>query len=296
MKVKTIFFSPTGGTGKIAATITESIRENLGPDVSNVIYCDITLPENRAENILVSKDDLAILAFPTYAGKLPNKLLPDLQRIIRGDGGPAVVVTTFGNRSFDNSLAEAFHLAQTAGFNVVAAASLVCEHPFSDKLGTGRPDFIDLAEISAFSGNIADRLAPSPEDAVLKALGLINPAESDTKSNFGLNTADIPGEYDAPYYTPKKADGTPASFLKAKVKTDSDLCDGCGLCSAYCPFGSISKQDPSFIEGPCVKCHACVKICPKKAKIFDDPDFLSHVEYLENNHSKRKPNRFFLPR
>ena len=96
-----------------------------------------------------------------------------------------------------------------------------------------------------------------------------------------------------PYYTPLRADGTPAKFLKAKPLTDRDKCVHCGLCAKVCPMGSI---DPETVEavGLCVKCQACVRRCPKGAKFFEDADFLSHVAMLEQNYTRRAENTVLL--
>lgn len=293
MKIITILFSPTGGTKKIATVLAQSISDYLGSQASEILEMDITLPSARATEISIEKDDFAILAFPTYAGKLPNKILPDIKNIIKGNRGSCVCVTTFGNRNFQNSLAELTHIALEANLCPIGAAAFVCEHPFSKKLGTDRPDLLDLAELSLFARNIADKLAYSPEEEVLVALGLMGSEKLKSIENNYLSDTDIPGAYDSPYYIPKKIDGTQANFLKAKVKTNPNLCDGCGLCTQRCPISSISEDDPTIISGPCIKCHACIKVCPKNAKFFDDEDFLSHVQYLEKNHQERKTNKFY---
>lgn len=70
-----------------------------------------------------------------------------------------------------------------------------------------------------------------------------------------------------PYYTPLGIDGKPAKFLKAKPKTKSN-CDHCDLCVKVCPMGSINSEDPSKIDGICIKCQACVKNVQNKQNIL----------------------------
>ncbi len=61
--------------------------------------------------------DLVVFGMPTYAGKLPNKMLPYVQQQIHGNGALAVGVVTFGNRSYDNSLAELCAGLEAGGFH-----------------------------------------------------------------------------------------------------------------------------------------------------------------------------------
>ena len=96
-----------------------------------------------------------------------------------------------------------------------------------------------------------------------------------------------------PYYRPKRMDGEPAVFLKAKPLTDGDKCIGCGTCASVCSMGSIDPSDVTSVPGICIKCQACVTHCPVGAKYFDDPDFLSHKEMLEANFREEKQNRFW---
>ena len=104
----------------------------------------------------------------------------------------------------------------------------------------------------------------------------------------------VPGDPHAEYYKPLGMDMQPAVFLKATPKTDEEKCDGCGVCPKLCPMGSIDKEEPSKITGICIKCHACVNGCPKGAKYFDDPAFISHREMLEHNYTAPKEARWFI--
>ena len=74
---------------------------------------------------------------PTYAGKLPNKMLPYVQQQIHGNGALAVGVVTFGNRSYDNSLAELCAALEADGFHTVAGG--LCLPPRLYGRAGGRP-------------------------------------------------------------------------------------------------------------------------------------------------------------
>ena len=73
-------------------------------------------------------------------------------------GALAVGVVTFGNRSFDNALAELCVTLETDGFHTVAAAAFVGRHAFTDRLAAGRPDGDDLRQADAFARCVAERV------------------------------------------------------------------------------------------------------------------------------------------
>ena len=121
MEVKTVYavyFSATGNTRKVVTTLANAIAQTLEIPLEVV---DFTLPAAREGSYAFSPDDLVIFGMPTYAGKLPNKLLPYVQSGFAGNGALAVPVVTFGNRSFDNALAELSATLEQDGFHTIAA-------------------------------------------------------------------------------------------------------------------------------------------------------------------------------
>ncbi|MBQ9330893.1 MAG: ferredoxin [Oscillibacter sp.] len=268
--VTAVYFSPTGSTERTVRTVAQSLADALGVPMAEL---DLTRPESRAKEYSFTETDFVVVGTPTYAGKVPNKLLPDLQRCLRGGGALAAAVVTFGNRSFDNSLAELAAVLGQDGFCPLAGGAFAARHAFTDKLAEGRPDWEDRKQMEAFGRSIADKV---------KTLTDI-PAP-----------IQVPGDPDAPYYTPLGTDGQPAKFLKAKPKTDLSRCCGCGVCTRRCPMGSIDPQDVASVPGICIKCQSCVRHCTRHAKYFDDPAFLSHVAMLESHYASPKENQVFL--
>ena len=266
-----IYFSPTENTKKLALAAARPIVKGYNLPLLEV---DFTKKDKRSQGYEFGPEDFVILAAPTYAGKLPNMILPDFKGNLRGDRTPAAAMVTFGNRSFDNSLAELVQVLKDDGFYPLGGAAFVCQHAFTELLATGRPTVEDLEQAKDFA---------------LKCFKLAN----DVGTGERRSELQVEGDAAAPYYVPKGTDGQPAKFLKAKPLTNMDKCTNCGLCVQLCPMASINPEDVTKVSGICIKCQACVKGCPEGAKYFDDKAFLSHVAMLEQTFTEEKENRFF---
>lgn len=269
--VKAVYYSATGTTEKVVTGIAQRIAEALGVPMESY---DFSLPRNRTEEKVYRADQLVVFGTPVYAGRVPNKMLPVVQNNFKAEGALAVPVVTFGNRNFDNGLIELRNELENNGFHTIAGAGVACEHVFSDKLATGRPDEKDWEQLSAFAVEVANKVTGLTEI----------PAPVEVRGDTPVG----------PYYTPLGTDGKPAVFLKAKPKTKEELCDRCGICAEVCPMGSIPAENPLEVTGICIKCQACIKKCPTHAKYFDDPAFLSHVAMLEQNYTRRAETEVFV--
>lgn len=281
-KIKTYYFSPTGGTLQVAKHLAERVGKVLHAEVE---YYSYTLPQERVKLPSFDPDDFILWATPVYAGRIPNKTLDYVRNALTHSSNNALTqsrnlslaLVTFGNRAYDNALAELVGLMQEGGMQPVGAAAVVTRHAFSDTLGAGRPNEEDLAALDHF----AELLAKKVENGEWR------------EENGKLA---VPGEsHPEKYYTPLKTNSAPAGFLKAKPSCDSDRCSRCGKCLEVCPMGSIVAVNgmPSF-NGICIKCQACRRICPTGAIAFTDPEYLSHVEMIEHAFAEPKRPEFFL--
>lgn len=267
--VHAVWFSGTGTTEKTVCRIAHALAVRLGAQYAEYSY---TLPDARKKELTIPAGDLAVVGCPTYAGRVPNLLMPYLRDMVHGAGALAVPVALFGNRNYDDALMELSQLLSGNGFTCVAGAAFVGEHSFSRTLGAGRPDAADETEMDAFSAAVADKLLRG--DTTAATMGGCDPIR--------------------PYYTPRDRHGNPINILKVKPKTDMSKCTRCGWCAAHCPMGSIDPADPAQVPGTCIKCCACVKGCPADAKYYDDPGYLYHKSELEEVYARRAGNEIFL--
>lgn len=272
-KIWAMYFSPTGNSKKVCKGLGETLAKCLNAPLE---YVDITQKAARKKPYIFNQNELLILTFPVYAGRLPNKIAPYITDMLQGDKTKLITCVTYGNRNFDDALSEMNYECGQNGFITIGGAAVPSQHAFSHKLAFRRPTDDDLEQIKDYAKMLADKIeAATCQDE--------------------LKIREIPGNMPpGPYYKPLQLDGEPANFLKAKPKTYDTLCDGCGECYRVCPMDAISIDDFRVVTGTCIKCQACIKNCHNCAKYFDDPQFLSHVEMLEENYSDVDRDILFL--
>ena len=273
-KVWAVYFSGTGTTEKVVTALAQALARDLKADYA--AYCFNT-PRARERELHFRASELAVVGVPTYAGRVPNLLLPYVRDALHGNGTAAVPVVLYGNRNYDDALMELRNVLFANGFCPVTAGAFVGEHSFSRILGAGRPDAEDMALVEQLERETVQKiraLAKLPAEPV--AVKGCDPIR--------------------PYYTPRDRHGEPIrDFLKAKPVTDSQKCIRCGMCVEWCPMGSIDPADVTSIPGKCIKCCACVKRCPAGAKYFDHAGYLYHQHELEDQYARcRAPSEIFF--
>lgn len=269
--VKAIYFSGTGTTAKAVSVLGTALAQAF--EVPFDPIC-INPPSMRTATLHFRETELVIIASPTYAGRIPNLLLPYYQNKLKGNQTMAIPLCLYGNRSVDDALIELRNTLQENQFHCIGAAAVVGQHVFAPALGRHRPsqgDFIQLRRLATSLYQKIDSLDALPDLPI-----------------------EVPGNDPVgPYYMPKDRYGYPINILKVRPKTRKDKCNNCGICIRTCPVSAISP-DPNQIPGPCMKCGSCLKLCPTKAKYYEDDGFLFHKEELEAQFQAPKQTEIFF--
>lgn len=252
MKIHQIVFSPTGGTEKVC----QYLCEGLGGET---VFTDLCLRADRLQVPSIEADDVAVIAMPVFAGRVPAVTVERL-RGIDSCGARCVVVAVYGNRAYDDALLEMCDVAAGMGFRVVAAVGAVAEHSIARVYGTGRPDAADRDELAGFGRCVREKL----EGAV------------------GPDTLCVPGN--RPY----------RPLQKGPAPQADGRCTGCGACSALCPVGAIPSDNPGGVsEELCISCMRCVSVCPNKARSIGPVEAMV-TERLKPLCTVRKRNELFV--
>ena len=269
-KVWAVYFTGTLTTKTVVERLAERLSDKFA--CSREVY-DFSLPEAREKAMEFEKGDLVVFGTPVIAGRVPNLLLKYLQTI-KGDGAVGVPVVLYGNRNYDDALIELRDILEAGGIRTVAAGAFIGEHSFSETLGAGRPDEKDLNKVDSFADMIHSKVRDGEAFEMIEVEGVPSPYRG--------------------YYMPRDRKGNHRDIRKVKPVTDLSKCNGCGICAEVCTMGSIDPQDYSKVPGICIKCCACVKRCPEKAKYYEDEGYLYHQHELEEQWVRRAEPEIFI--
>ena len=150
MRVSQIIFSPTGGTKKVADAITNT----WGLPVNEI---DLSNAETDSSSLSFEKDDIALIAAPSFGGRVPGLATQRISNI-HGNHTPCVIVCVYGNRAYEDTLIELSDAAEKSGFQVIAAIAAIAEHSIMHQYAAGRPDTKDKKELSSFAKKILEKI------------------------------------------------------------------------------------------------------------------------------------------
>ena len=266
LNLRTIYFSATGTSKKVALAISQSIATEF-------VVEDITF--QSLQNTTYATNDLLCVAVPVYGGGVAPVALKRLDAI-RGNNTPAVVVVVYGNRNFERAAVQMSDFLAERGFITIAVAAFVGEHSYSTEqypIAVGRPAEGDINDAKHFGQLVKEKLARGIESVDVSALQCPDSGEENVKAFVEF------------------VKGYQAEQAKNPIKllpiTDEDRCVMCGVCVDVCPMEAIDRENVSVVDSTlCIKCCACVKECPKEAKTLNSP----FAPMLSKYFSQSKPN------
>jgi flavodoxin/ferredoxin len=147
----------------------------------------------------------------------------------------------------------------------------------------GHPDEIDLAEATAFGGEMIERSRriTAGETGLIPLL----PTGKEYEKLYGRKPA-----YRAPL---KRKDFKVRPFwLSHEIKINSEKCSQCKLCQENCPVGCIDLcAHPPIDKNTCIACWVCEQICPLGAIEIDCESIVKEREATSGKNWTK--NKFF---
>ena len=261
-KINLVFFSPTGSTKSVLERMGKRWTDDYEATIREI---NLTGAESEQEEYSFGDDELVFFGVPSFGGRVPETAAKRFEHM-RGSNTPAVLVVTYGNRAYDDTLLEMRHIVRQSGFVPVAAIAAVTEHSIFHDIAKGRPDDEDRKEIWNFAGQIQ------------KALDEIDDIA-------GGVTLALPGN--RPY---REYKGVP---LKPKP---GKQCNECGICARECPVGAISLENPKKTdEELCISCMRCVYVCPQHSREAGGLMYRMAQKKRKKLCAEPRKNELFLP-
>lgn len=243
-----VYFSATDTTKRISEAVASHVSEG---------FTSINLTRKNCV-LSFDQEDTVIVGVPVYAGRVPT-IAAERLAYISGNGSKCVALVVYGNRDYDDALLELCDILSARGFNIVSAGAFIAEHCIFPKVGNGRPDREDMAEIQKF-------------------------AQLSSAKSTNLELSKIKGN--RPYKKPTR--------IPLHPSLDKRLCNSCGACAAECPTGAIDTDNPSNTDkDKCITCCRCIHICPHNARKLSGLLYkLAGNKFIKANLSRRSPEWF----
>lgn len=221
MSIYSIYFSPTGGTKKIADILAEELVIDMEIDLSR--------PNDAYNKYEFAPEDMCLISVPSFGGRVPAVVLERLKQI-NANGATAALVVVFGNRAYDDTLLELKDETTAYGYRVIAAIAAVAEHSIMRQYAKDRPDVQDKIELHQYAKKIKEL-----RNSKIKITDFNVPGNTDYK------------EYKGVPFKPKAnksctecglcAEKCPVQTIPTNdpSKLKEDTCISCMRCISICP-------------------------------------------------------------
>ena len=226
-----IYFSPTGGTKKVA----DILVKNFAGECQEIDICKEIAP------ITLEPQDVCVISVPSYGGRVPAVAIRRLKKI-SANGAKAILNCVYGNREWEDTCTELQDALEEVGFVCVAAVAAVAEHSIFRQFATGRPDADDAAQLSDFAkqiqrkldGNQFGELVLTGSHGTYKEFGgaAFKPEGNESCNGCGLCAKECP---------------VSAICFDDPRRTDKEMCISCMRCVDNCPQHA-RDFDPEFMK------------------------------------------------
>ena len=258
MKINNLYeihFSPTGGTKETV----DIFSAQWSVPKSIIDLADMSVEFDKYEFYI---DDLCVIGVPSFGGRVPAVAVQRLRQL-KAHNTPAIIIATYGNRNFDDTLIELQEIVEDVGFCVVAALAVVTQHSLLPQIATGRPDALDKKRLMEMSIKIKVHIE--------RALGFKKAKLSNDNKVY------------------KEYKGIPIK------PTTTSKCIKCGICAENCPVGAIPLDNPKVTDNEkCISCMRCVRHCPKGARKVSEIKLSLAALKLKKVCSDRKEIEIFI--
>lgn len=252
--IKKIVFSPTGGTEKVVDIISQVWKQ---PQET----IDLSDPDVDFSQYYMTGHDLCMIAVPSFGGRVPAIAAERIKQL-QALKAPTILIVTYGNRAYDDTLLELKDITEMQGFSCVSAIAAVAEHSIMRQFGMGRPDKLDDLQLTDFAQNIHDILEHVTD----------------------MVEVSVPGNF--PY---REYSGVP---MKPKA---SKKCNHCGICAKKCPVQAIPQDTPEKTDDKkCISCMRCISVCPPKARKCSSIVLGVATKKMAKVCAGSKPNELFI--
>ena len=255
-KVHSVFFSATFTTKAIVQSVVKQLHaDNIQHDITS----SVLIPDLR-----LGRDELLVVGVPSYSGRVPIQASQQLLRV-KGDGSPAIIVCSYGNRDYEDTLVELKDLLTANGFRIVSAAAFIARHSVFGNVASERPDMEDNRIVDDFG---------------CKSWRIL----SDIRDTSTMPDIKIRGN--RPY----------REILQVPLYPTGDAsCISCKKCVEGCPTRAIALESPiKTDESRCISCGRCIVLCPVGSRNYHYPFFeKKSLEFAAANSERKEPELFY---